>query len=167
MKAVRDTLNKNQLALPFRDEEMMRELQLLTAKKQIYLLNGQGGNATRELVDRIKSIGADYLIADLASVQQLPELTRKAYEVLDLISFFTTGEDETRAWTIRRGAKAPEAAGVIHTDFEKNFIRAEVISCQELLASGSWQLTKQKGLIRLEGKEYVVQNGDVMIVRHG
>ena len=86
---------------------------------------------------------------------------------MGLISFFTTGEDEARAWTIKRGAKAPEAAGTIHTDFEKKFIRAEVINWQKLLEVGGWGAAKQKGKMRLEGKDYVVQDGDVMEIRHG
>jgi len=97
----------------------------------------------------------------------VPTLIKKAYEVLDLISFLTTGEDETRAWTIVRGEKAPEAAGAIHTDFQKNFIRAEVVGTDDLLKSGSWVAAKQKGLIRLEGKDYTVRDGDVVVVRHG
>jgi ribosome-binding ATPase YchF (GTP1/OBG family) len=97
----------------------------------------------------------------------LSPLIVKAYAVLDLISFLTTGEDETRAWTIERGMKAPQAAGVIHTDFEKSFIRAEVVPYAELVAAGSWTNAKQKGKMRLEGKDYVVQDGDVMVIRHG
>ena len=120
-----------------------------------------------DLKNKIKELGADYLVADLANAEKIPELTVKAYEVLDLISFLTTGEDETRAWTIERGAKAPQAAGVIHTDFEKNFIRAEVVNWQKLLEAGDWSKAKQKGLVRLEGKEYVVADGDVIVVRHG
>jgi ribosome-binding ATPase YchF (GTP1/OBG family) len=95
------------------------------------------------------------------------QLVKKAYEVLGLISFFTTGEDETRAWTIERGTKAPQAAGVIHSDFEKKFIRAEIIQWQKLLEAGSWAAARQKGWLRLEGKDYVVKDGDVIEVRHG
>ncbi|HEX9122116.1 MAG TPA: DUF933 domain-containing protein [Actinomycetota bacterium] len=87
------------------------------------------------------------------------------YRALDLITFLTTGEDETRAWEVRRGAKAPEAAGVIHSDLERGFIRAEVISYDDLVAAGSMHAAKEKGLIRVEGKEYVVREGDVMHVR--
>ena len=91
---------------------------------------------------------------------------RRAYSILGLISFFTTGEKETRAWTVVEGARAPEAAGVIHTDFEEKFIRAEVINWGKLLESGGWNDAKSKGLIRIEGKEYVVSDGDVLIIRH-
>ena len=86
--------------------------------------------------------------------------------MLGLISFLTTGEDESRAWTIRKEAKAPEAAGAIHTDFENKFIRAEVINWEKLLEAGGWVKAKQKGLIRIEGKDYEVQDGDVMEIRH-
>ncbi|MDR3582207.1 MAG: DUF933 domain-containing protein, partial [Candidatus Pacebacteria bacterium] len=92
---------------------------------------------------------------------------KKTYHMLDLISFFTTGEDETRAWTIVRGTKAPQAAGVIHTDFETKFIRLEVIECPKLLEAGGWSKAKQKGWLRVEGKEYEVKDGDVLEVRHG
>ena len=139
----------------------------MTAKKQVYLLNGKKEEASETLLQKIASLGAGYLIMDLSSAENISELIKKSYEILDLISFLTTGEDESRAWTIRKGAKAPEAAGVIHTDFEKKFIRAEVVNWKELLAAGSWQMARQKGLIRLEGKEYVVQDGDVMVIRHG
>jgi ribosome-binding ATPase YchF (GTP1/OBG family) len=88
-----------------------------------------------------------------------------SYRALDLITFLTTGEDETRAWEVRRGAKAPEAAGAIHTDLERGFIRAEVISFDDLVGAGSMEAAKQKGLIRVEGKDYVVREGDVMHVR--
>jgi GTP-binding protein YchF len=88
-----------------------------------------------------------------------------SYRALDLITFLTTGEDETRAWEVRRGAKAPEAAGVIHSDLERGFIRAEVISYEELVAVGSMDAAKHAGKIRVEGKEYVVREGDILHVR--
>jgi ribosome-binding ATPase YchF (GTP1/OBG family) len=84
-----------------------------------------------------------------------------AYKLLGLITFLTTGPEETRAWTVRIGAKAPEAAGVIHTDFEKGFIRAEIINWQKLLEAGSEATAREKGLIRTEGKDYPMQDGDV------
>ena len=145
----------------------IRELNLLMAKKQLYLLNGRPEDVSEELKKKIAEKGATYIVADLASATDIPELVKKAYEILGLISFFTTGEDESRAWTITRGDKAPQAAGVIHTDFEKKFIRAEVIGWQKLLEAGSWPAAKQKGWMRLEGKDYVVQDGDVLEIRHG
>lgn len=144
-----------------------RILPLLTAKPQIVLLNGDGKDVTSEVHEFFKSRDIEYLVADLGKDNAVPELVQKAYAILNLISFFTTGEDETRAWTVRRGVKAPQAARVIHTDFEKKFIRAEVISYDQLLSAGSWSAAKQKGLIRLEGKEYEVRDGDVIVVRHG
>jgi hypothetical protein len=95
----------------------------------------------------------------------LNRLVRAAYEELGLISYFTAGEDECRAWTVHVGASAPQAAGVIHTDFEKGFIKAEVMRIEDLLALGSEQAVKEKGLMRIEGKEYVVKDGDVMHFR--
>jgi GTP-binding protein YchF len=88
-----------------------------------------------------------------------------SYGALDLITFLTTGEDESRAWEVRRGAKAPEAAGVIHTDLERGFIRADVISYDDLVAAGSMDAAKHQGKVRVEGKEYEVREGDVMHVR--
>ena len=143
------------------------ELNLLTAKPQIYLLNGKKNDVNEELKNKIQSLNADYLTVDLANAERIDELIKKAYEILGLISFFTTGEDETRAWTIKKESKAPQAAGEIHSDFEKKFIRAEVINWQKLLEAGSWNSAKQKGWLKLEGKDYVVQNGDVMVIRHG
>ncbi|NTW05369.1 MAG: redox-regulated ATPase YchF [Peptococcaceae bacterium] len=95
----------------------------------------------------------------------LNRLIRAAYQLLDLYTYFTAGVQEVRAWTIRKGTKAPQAAGVIHTDFERGFIRAEVVSYEELVSSGSMNAAKEKGLLRLEGKNYVVQDGDVMHFR--
>jgi len=96
----------------------------------------------------------------------LTRLIRKTYELLGLISFFTVGEDECRAWTIERGTKAVNAAGVIHTDLEKHFIRAETIHWDQLLETGSEANARAKGTLRLEGKDYVVKDGDVMHIRH-
>ncbi|HZD17153.1 MAG TPA: DUF933 domain-containing protein [Actinomycetota bacterium] len=95
----------------------------------------------------------------------LETVIRACYEALDLITFLTTGEDETRAWEVRRGAKAPEAAGVIHSDLERGFIRAEVIAYDELVAAGSMDAAKHHGKLRVEGKDYEVREGDVLHVR--
>ena len=167
LKAVRDELVRDKPAAKFRDEDIVKEMQLLTAKKQLCLINGVASDVSAELLEAIKNLGGDYLFMNLADTTDLGPLIKKAYEILDLISFLTTGEDETRAWTIRRGAKAPEAAGTIHTDFEKNFIRAEVLPYAKLVEAGSWNGAKQNGWLRVEGKEYVVADGDVVVVRHG
>ncbi len=95
----------------------------------------------------------------------LEKLVRASYRLLGLMSFLTSGEDETRAWTIRIGTKAPQAAGKIHTDFERGFIKAEVVNYQDLLDCGSYAGARDKGLVRMEGKEYVVQDGDVILFR--
>ena len=95
----------------------------------------------------------------------LEKLVRASYRLLGLMSFLTSGEDETRAWTIKIGTKAPQAAGKIHTDFERGFIKAEVVNYKDLLDCGSYAGAREKGLVRMEGKEYVVQDGDVILFR--
>ena len=95
----------------------------------------------------------------------LEKLVRASYHLLGLMSFLTAGEDETRAWTIKIGTKAPQAAGKIHTDFERGFIKAEVVNYQDLLDCGSYAGAREKGLVRMEGKDYVVQDGDVILFR--
>ena len=95
----------------------------------------------------------------------LEKLIKASYSLLGLISYLTAGETETRAWTIKKGTKAPQAAGKIHSDFERGFIRAEVVNYQDLLDCGSYSAAKEKGLVGLEGKEYVVKDGDVVLFR--
>lgn len=95
----------------------------------------------------------------------LDKLIRASYSLLGLISYLTSGEDETRAWTIKKGTKAPQAAGKIHTDFERGFIRAEVVNYKDLVDNGSMVAAKEKGLVRSEGKEYIVQDGDVVLFK--
>ncbi len=95
----------------------------------------------------------------------LEKLIKASYHLLGLISYLTAGEQEVRAWTITRGTKAPQAAGKIHTDFERGFIRAEIVSYDDLMACGTHAAAKEKGLVRLEGKEYVVQDGDIILFR--
>ena len=96
----------------------------------------------------------------------LARLIRETYGLLGLISFFTVGEDECRAWTVPRGVRAQEAAGAIHSDLEKHFIRAETIRWDQLLDAGSEASARTRGTLRLEGKDYIVQDGDVMHIRH-
>lgn len=95
----------------------------------------------------------------------LEKLIKASYSLLGLVSFLTAGEPEVRAWTIRKGTKAPQAAGKIHSDFERGFIRAEIVSYDDLMACGTHAAAKEKGLVRLEGKEYVVQDGDIILFR--
>ena len=95
----------------------------------------------------------------------LDRLIKKSYYLLGLISYLTAGKPEVRAWTIKKGTKAPQAAGKIHTDFERGFIRAEVVSFDDLMACGSMAASKEKGLVRSEGKEYVMNDGDIVLFR--
>lgn len=175
-------------ALSDEEKKLVRELNLLTNKPFIYLLNtDEGVDAHDDTIERIRSFTHNAPLvtlcakyeADIAelSAEELLELGLKktgldtlittAYDALSLITYFTTGPDETRSWTIRKGTKAPSAAGVIHTDFEKGFIRAETINWKQLIDAGGEVAAKEKGLVRLEGKEYIVQDGDVMVFRFG
>ncbi len=173
----------------------VRELFLLTSKPVLYIANvAEAQLATADndpLVKQVKEIaakeGAEVVVlaaALEAEIQQLPEAERPAfleaagltepglnkvvragYKLLGLQTYFTVGPKEVRAWTIHKGWKAPQAAGVIHTDFEKGFIKAEVISWKDLIAFGSEAAAREKGMLRIEGKEYVVQDGDCMHFR--
>ncbi len=118
-----------------------------------------------DLVDLDPAERPQYLASVGVTETGLGKLIRSAYHTLGLISYFTAGEKEARAWTIRKGAKAPEAAGAIHSDLERGFIRAEVTSYDDLIKAGSSAAAKEKGLMRLEGKEYVVRDGDVVLFR--
>ena len=173
---------------------MMRELQLLTAKPVMYVCNVEEtavitGNEHVENVRKIASAeGASVMIigaaieADIAELDDQEERTmfladigleeagvakliRKAYELLQLQTYFTAGEKEVRAWTFPQGATAPQAAGVIHTDFEKGFIRAEVMNFTDFVHLGSEAAVKEAGKLAIEGKEYLVQDGDIMHFR--
>jgi GTP-binding protein YchF len=139
--------------------------------------------------DLIQTLGGKYVFVDAATERELndvadddragfrqelgvsedglADLIRGAYEILGLISFFTTGEVETRAWTIKKGSTAPIAGAAIHNDFLEKFIRAEVINWKTLIELGSYAAAREKGMVRIEGKEYIVQDGDVMVFLHG
>ena len=124
------------------------------------------GKVEAELAEMDDEEAAEFLASYGLRESGLVRLIHKSYELLGLISFFTTGEDECRAWTVPVGFKAPQAAGAIHTDLEHHFIRAETIRWDNLLAAGSEAAARAKGTLRLEGKEYVVQDGDVVHIRH-
>jgi GTP-binding protein YchF len=114
----------------------------------------------------LDSAARDEFLRDLGLAEPgLHRLVRATYDLLGLITFFTAGENEARAWTVRRGARAPEAAGGIHSDFERGFIRAETISYADFQVAGSLKAARERGMIRSEGKEYVVQDGDVILFR--
>jgi ribosome-binding ATPase len=169
----------NQLELNEEERKLIKQLNLLTIKPIIYLYNIDESDVGKNLnlPDNAIAICAQ-VEAELAELEEteikeflqelgieksgLDNLIKTSYKLLDLITFITTGPEETKAWTVTRGTKAPQAAGVIHTDFEKGFIRAEAISWQELLDSGSWNNAKDKGLMRMEGKEYTIQDGDTV-----
>ncbi len=167
LEKAKEALEAGQWLTEFSGEEAVRGLQLLSAKPRLFVINGTEDEIPDALRDAVAARGGEMVVLDLAGEPDLAPLIRNAYRMLGLASFFTTGEDETRAWTIRAGALAPEAAGAIHSDFQAKFIRAEVVSAKDLLEQGSWSKAKGKGLVRLEGKEYAVQDGDVLVVRHG
>ncbi|MDQ3940140.1 MAG: YchF family ATPase [Actinomycetota bacterium] len=160
--------------------KLLRGYSPLTLKPWIVVANTEEGtDAPEELEGAISisaSLEAEVAGMDPTDAQELlagfgvdePGLDRviaACYRALDLITFLTTGEDETRAWEVRRGATAPEAAGAIHTDLQRGFIRAEVVGYDDLVAAGSWDDAKGKGLLRVEGKDYVVREGDVLNIR--
>jgi GTP-binding protein YchF len=124
------------------------------------------GKVEAELAEMDDAEAAEFLFSYNLKESGLVRLIRKTYELMGLISFLTVGEDECRAWTVPRGRRAVEAAGAIHSDLEKHFIRAEVIHWDALLAAGSEANARAKGTLRLEGKDYIVKDGDVVHVRH-
>ena len=129
---------------------------------EVFVICAQIEQEIAELDDEEKAM----FLEDLGIAQSgLEKLIAASYSLLGLMSFLTAGETETRAWTIKTGTKAPQAAGKIHSDFERGFIRAEVVNYRDLLDCGSYSAAKDKGLVRLEGKEYVVQDGDVILFR--
>ena len=175
------------------EEEVMNDLNLLSYKPVIYVANvgedDAGDDVENEYVDAVRAYArtegaeaiavcaeieqeisdlgddekAEYLDAMGIKESGLDKLIKASYKLLDLISFLTAGEDECRAWTIKEGTKAPQAAGKIHTDFERGFIRAQTIPYEKLMeCDGSMAKAKEKGYIRDEGKEYVVQDGDII-----
>ena len=163
------------------ERKLLRGYGPLTLKPWIVVVNvEEGGELPEGLPERAIAVSAA-LEAEVAGLEpheaaelltgfgiEEPGLDRviaACYRALDLITFLTTGEDETRAWEVRRGAKAPEAAGAIHSDLERGFIRAEVVGYDDLTEAGKWDNAKAKGVLRVEGKDYVVQEGDVLNIR--
>lgn len=175
------------------ERKIVSHMNMLTMKPILYSLNGKSGSTisderAEKAYGYITALGSQYVHVDAGterelndvgeedkvafrselgvSVDGLAELIRGAYATLGLITFFTTGPKESRAWTVPKGASAPEAGAAIHTDFKDKFIRAEVIGSAELLASGSYAAAREKGQVRTEGKEYIVRDGDVMVFLH-
>ena len=129
---------------------------------EVFVISAEIEMEISELDEEDKKLFLD----DLGITQSgLDKLITASYKLLGLMSYLTAGKDETRAWTIKVGTKAPQAAGKIHTDFERGFICAEVVNYKDLLECGSHAAAKEKGLVRLEGKEYVVKDGDVILFR--
>ncbi len=128
----------------------------------VFVISAQIEQELSELEDEEK---AEYLESMGMTESGLDKIVRASYDLLGLMSFLTAGEQETRAWTIRKGTKAPQAAGKIHSDFERGFIKAEVVNYRDLLDCGSLAAAREKGLVRMEGKEYVMQDGDVVLFR--
>ncbi len=118
-----------------------------------------------ELVSLGKEEAGKYLEELGVKTSGIDKMIQSAYDILELQTYITAGEKEVKAWTIKKGTKAPQAAGVIHTDFEKGFIKAEVVSYDDFVRSGSWANAREKGLARLEGKDYIVKDGDIMVFR--
>jgi len=144
--------------------EWVEQVRAIAAEEnaQVIIISAQ---VEAELVELSEEERADFLESLGVKEGGLKSLIRATYELLGLRTYFTTGPKETRAWTIRAGMLAPQAAGVIHTDFERGFIRAETVAYNDLVTSGSMTAAKEKGLVRSEGKEYTVQEGDVMLFR--
>ncbi len=181
------------LDLTLEEKWEIHDLHLLTSKPFLYILNVTDTDLQTIIVEQIKQdLGlpktakvvpisakveselvdfsdeeADEYLESIGILERgLNKLIEEAYDILGLQTYFTAGPKEVRAWTIHKGDTAPQAAGVIHSDFEKNFIRAEVISYEDYMACGGENGAKEKGLLRIEGKDYVVKNGDIMHFRH-
>ena len=142
-------------------EALLYGLLLRSGNDAALAVAGFCGGTVEDFVARMNEKAEDLGMAESG----LDRLIRASYTLLGLISFLTSGEDECRAWTITRGTKAPQAAGKIHTDFERGFIRAETVAFEDLKSCGSMAAAREKGLIRSEGKEYVVQDGDIILFR--
>lgn len=175
------------------DKTLIKTFHLLTSKPQLYVCNvneddaAKGNALTEKVAAHVKAENAQTVIISAAIEQEIAQLDadeqkeflsslgldepglnrviRAGYALLNLITYFTTGPKETRAWTVRKGAKGPEAAGVIHSDFERGFIRAETIAYNDFITLGGEQACKEAGKMRSEGKEYVVQDGDLLLFR--
>ncbi|MFM7293760.1 MAG: redox-regulated ATPase YchF [Burkholderiales bacterium] len=192
MKKLNDAIPVRAMGLDAEELALIKQLSLLTAKPVLYVANViEGGFENNPLLDRVKEHAAkesapvvaicakiEAEIADLSDEDKqvfledigmkepgLARMIRAAYALLGLETYFTAGVKEVRAWTIHKGSTAPQAAGVIHTDFEKGFIRAEVISFNDFVTLGGEAKAKEAGKMRLEGKDYIVKDGDVMHFR--
>jgi hypothetical protein len=176
-------------AIPAGEEEAVKRLQLLTSKPVLYVCNVEEASAAagNAFSDRVRAMGAPTIVVSAAieaEVSQLPEADRRefldtlglsqsgldqviraGYDLLELVTYFTCGPKETRAWTITKGTRAPQAAAVIHKDFERGFIACETIAYADFVAYRGEQGAKEAGRMRVEGKTYIVKDGDVLLFR--
>ncbi|OHA58610.1 MAG: redox-regulated ATPase YchF [Candidatus Vogelbacteria bacterium RIFOXYD1_FULL_44_32] len=175
------------VALDEAEKEILKSMHLLSAKPILYVLNKKSGAKladTTELMKYITASGAQFVEVDAGIENELSalsdedkgvfraeydakddgvnDLIRQSYKLLGLMTYFTTGTDETRGWTVKVGATGPEAGMAIHTDFKEKFIRAEVVAYDKLIEAGSYATAREKGWVRTEGKEYIVKDGDVI-----
>jgi GTP-binding protein YchF len=194
LAALREGKPARSVSVSAEEAPLFRQMQLLTAKPMVYVCNVEessaatGNSQSQRVAKRAAEQGAEAVVISAAIEAEVAQLTdeaerkaflsdlgleetgltrviRAGYHLLDLITFFTVGPKETRAWTVTRGAKAPQAAGVIHTDFERGFICAEVIAYDDYVAAGGEQGAKDAGKMRLEGKDYTMADGDVVHFR--
>ncbi|GAB5467847.1 MAG: redox-regulated ATPase YchF [Rhodospirillales bacterium] len=194
LPALRDGIPARKVAIPDEDLAIYKQLNMLTAKPLLYVANveeeaaGDGNALSAAVAERAAAEGAGFVVvsaaieaevAQLASAEEkqefldslglqetgLARIIKAGYDLLDLLTFFTVGPKEARAWTVRRGAKAPEAAGVIHTDFERGFIRAETIAYPDFATYGGEAAARDAGKLRAEGKDYRIADGDVLHFR--
>jgi ribosome-binding ATPase YchF (GTP1/OBG family) len=138
-------------------KNLKRPVTIVSAKFESEMIGMDADDKTM-FIDEIKQ-GKD------VAIPTLDDLIRLAFDTVGLMYYFTTGEKETRAWTIKKGFTAPQSAGVIHTDFERGFIKAEVVKYEKFVEYNGWSGAKEKGALKLEGKDYIVQDGDVMLFR--
>jgi len=188
LKRAREFLKDGKILSDFtwKKEEtiILNSYQFLTMKKRIYLLNGHKEGVSREIINFFEKNNWPFIVMDILTEAEISEfdseeriklelsvesgldqLVKESYRLLDLITFLTTGPDETRAWTLKRGSTAPQAGRAIHTDFERCFIRADVVNWLDLMNAGGFVGAREKGLIRTEGKEYIVKDGDVIEIK--
>lgn len=184
LKKIKEAMSQGKLAKEIEvDPEVSTGLPLITIKPTIYVFNVAEADLKKEIEFGFEpkvviSAKIEAELAELSAEEQkdyltelgldesgLERLIRESYKLLGLITYFTAGEKEARAWTIRNGTKAPAAAGVIHTDFEKGFIKAEVINWEKLVEASGWSAARDKGWVRLEGRDYVFKDGDTTLFK--
>jgi len=182
VRNIKNILDEGKLAstLELNEEDfaLVRDMQLLIWKPMLFVLNASDAESSTlgkfpelnsrnfipidiKIEEELSQMSAEEA-AELGMKSNLDQLILKSYEILNLITFLTTGEDETRAWTIKKGSTAPIAGRAIHSDFEEKFIRADIINWQKLLDAGSWSKARELGTLCTEGKTYIVQDGDVV-----